>query len=36
MGVGDKDLYDEVGGEKVGEYDTLDAYLFGVQMQYRF
>ena len=34
MGVGDKDLYDEVGGEKVGEYDTLDAYLFGVQMQY--
>ena len=36
MGVGDKDLYDEVGGEKVGEYDTLDAYLFGIQMQYRF
>ena len=36
MGVGDKDLYDRVGGEKVGEYDTLDAYLLGVQMQYRF
>lgn len=36
MGVGDKDLYDRIGGEKVGEYDTLDAYLLGVQMQYRF
>jgi len=36
MGVGDKDLYNRVGGEKVGEYDSLDAYLLGVQMQYRF
>lgn len=36
MGVGDKDLYDDVGGKKVGEYDSLDAYLLGVQMQYRF
>ena len=36
MGVGDKDLYDSVGGKKVGKYDSLDAYLLGVQMQYRF
>ncbi len=36
MGIGDKDLYDHVGGKKIGEYDTLDAYLVGVQMQYRF
>ena len=36
MGVGDADLYDEVGGEKVGKYDSLDAYLIGAQMQYRF
>ena len=36
MGVGDMDLYDEVGGEKVGKYDSLDAYLIGAQMQYRF
>lgn len=36
MGIGDKDLYDRVGGKKIGEYDTLDAYLVGVQMQYRF
>ena len=35
-GVGDKDLYDKVGGSKVGEYDKLDCYLVGVQMQYRF
>lgn len=36
MGVGDKDLYSDVDGYKVGEYDSLDAYLLGVQMQYRF
>ncbi len=36
MGVGDMDLYDDVGGEKVGKYDSLDAYLIGAQMQYRF
>ena len=36
MGVGDKDLYNRVDGEKVGEFDSLDAYLVGVQMQYRF
>lgn len=36
MGIGDKDLYDRVDGKKIGEYDTLDAYLVGVQMQYRF
>lgn len=36
MGVGDMDIYDKVGGKKVGEFDAIDAYLFGVQMQYRF
>ncbi|HIU36984.1 MAG TPA: TonB-dependent receptor [Candidatus Aphodousia faecigallinarum] len=39
MGVGDKDLYCDLkskGGKKVGKYDSLDAYLLGVQMQYRF
>ena len=36
MGVGDKDLYNDVDGKKVGKYDSLDAYLLGVQMQYRF
>lgn len=35
MGVGDKDLYNSK-GEKIGKYDSLDAYLLGVQMQYRF
>ncbi len=39
MGVGNKDLYSNLkseGGKKVGKYDSLDAYLIGVQMQYRF
>ena len=39
MGVGDTDLYSatkEDGGTKVGKYDSLDAYLIGAQMQYRF
>lgn len=39
MGVGDTDLYNatkDEGGTKVGEFDSLDAYLLGVQMQYRF
>lgn len=36
MGVGDKELYNDVNGKKVGKYDSLDAYLLGVQMQYRF
>lgn len=35
MGVGDKDLYNSA-GQKIGKYDSLDAYLLGVQMQYRF
>ena len=35
-GIGERDLYSEVGGKKVGSYDSLDAYLFGVQLQYRF
>lgn len=35
MGVGDKDLYNSA-GQKIGKYESLDAYLLGVQMQYRF
>ena len=34
MGVGDMDLYSN--GEKIGEYQSLDAYLVGFQAQYRF
>lgn len=34
-GIGDRDLYDET-GKKAGSYDRLDAFLVGVQMQYRF
>lgn len=34
-GVGNTDLYDTQ-GEKVGEYSTLDAYLLGAQLVYRF
>ena len=38
MGVGNKDLYytDYMGNNQKAEYDSLDAYLVGVQMQYRF
>lgn len=35
-GVGDAPLYDKPDGRRVGEFDTLDAYLFGAQMVYRF
>lgn len=35
-GVGDTDLYDEVGGEKIGEFKSLDSYIFSAQMQYLF
>lgn len=37
-GIGNKDLYSQqgAGAIKVGEYDKLDCYLVGVQMQYRF
>lgn len=34
MGVGDMDLYNN--GQKIGEYQSLDAYLVGFQAQYRF
>ena len=36
MGVGNMDLYDDVGGSPVGEYDNCDAYIIGAQVQYRF
>ncbi len=35
-GIGERDLYDKVGGTKVGEFDRLDAFLLGAQLQYRF
>lgn len=34
-GIGERDLYDN-GGVKAGRFDTLDAYLLGVQMVYKF
>lgn len=35
-GVGDTDLYNEVGGQKIGEFKSLDSYIFSAQMQYLF
>ena len=36
-GTGERDIYDVEGGdEKVGRFDKLDAYLFGVQLVYKF
>lgn len=35
-GIGSAPLYDAPKGSRVGEFDTLDAYLFGAQMVYRF
>lgn len=34
-GVGDTDLYNKVGG-KIGEFKSLDSYIFSAQMQYLF
>lgn len=36
-GTGERDLYTEEGGNvKAGRFETLDAYLFGVQLVYKF
>ena len=36
-GIGERDLYtDDKDGRKAGRFDTLDAYLLGVQMVYKF
>ena len=35
-GVGDTDLYNKVGGQKIGEFKSLDSYIFSAQMQYLF
>ena len=35
-GIGDTDLYDHVGGKKIGEFEALDSFIFAAQMQYRF
>ena len=33
---GATDLYDKVGGKKIGEFKSLDSYIFSAQMQYLF
>lgn len=35
-GVGDTDLYNKVSGKKIGEFKSLDSYIFSAQMQYLF
>lgn len=37
-GTGERDLYEDqkVGSQKAGRFDKLDAYLFGVQLVYKF
>lgn len=35
-GVGDTDLYNKVGSKKIGEFKSLDSYIFSAQMQYLF
>ncbi len=35
-GVGDTDLYNGAGTERVGEFESLDSYIVSAQMQYRF
>ena len=35
-GIGNKDLYNESTGKKVGEFDKLDAILWGAQFVYKF
>lgn len=35
-GIGNRDLYDYVDKTKAGEFDNLDCYILGAQMQYRF
>ena len=36
MGVGNMDIYNHAGTQKIGEFDSLDAYIIGAQVQYRF
>lgn len=35
-GIGNKGLYDEESGEKLGEFDRLDAIMWGAQFVYKF
>ena len=35
-GIGNRDLYNKVGGEPIGKYKSLDAVILGIQGQYRF
>ena len=36
MGVGNMELWNEAGTRQVGEFDGLDAFILGAQVQYRF
>ena len=36
MGVGNMDLWNHAGTQKLGEFDSMDAYIIGAQVQYRF
>ena len=36
MGVGNMDVYAENHRDKIGEFDSLDAFVIGAQVQYRF
>lgn len=35
-GIGNRDLYNEAGTQKLGKYKSLDAVILGIQGQYRF
>ena len=35
-GVGNMELWTEDGSRKIGEYDSIDSYIIGAQVQYRF
>ena len=35
-GVGNMDLYSADGSRKIGEFDSIDSYIIGAQVQYRF
>ena len=36
MGVGNMDLWNEDGSRYIGKFDSLDAFILGAQLQYRF
>ena len=36
MGTGNMDLIDDTTGRKIGEFDSINSYILGAQVQYRF